>query len=80
MELTIKSMDIDSKYLSSISEENNIQIIKINKYSPSPCLSSSISLDRTLNQKFHIAALTGNLNILQELLTKSHIPIDCCEK
>jgi ankyrin repeat protein len=81
MQLTTKSMDIDSKYLNSISEDNhqegkeenndNIQTISS---------SSSISFDRTLNQKFHVAALTGNLNILQELLTKSHIPIDCRDK
>jgi len=82
MQLTTKSMDIDSKYLNSIPEDNhqereeeenndNIQTISS---------SSSISFDRTLNQKFHVAALTGNLNILQEFLTKSHIPIDCRDK
>ncbi|CAF2349355.1 unnamed protein product [Rotaria sp. Silwood2] len=45
-------------------------------------LSTSLSdpPDRALNQKFHIAALTGSLNLLQELLTKYHLPIDCRDK
>jgi ankyrin repeat protein len=49
--------------------------------SPSPRPSSSAGPpDRALNQKFHIAALTGNLNILQELVTKARLPIDCRDK
>jgi len=71
--------------------EDNLSSSKTNKVlshspspSPSPRLpppsSSSIPPDRILNQKFHVAALTGNLNILQELLTKSHLPIDCRDK
>ncbi|CAF0828748.1 unnamed protein product [Rotaria sp. Silwood1] len=48
--------------------------------STSSYLSSSNSPDRILNQKFHIAALTGNLNLLQELLTKSRVPVDCRDK
>jgi ankyrin repeat protein len=48
--------------------------------SPSPRPSSSGPPDRALNQKFHVAALTGNLNILQELVTKARIPIDCRDK
>jgi ankyrin repeat protein len=51
-----------------------------NSPSPSPHQSSTIPPDRTLNQKFHVAALTGNLNTLQELLTKAHLPIDCRDK
>jgi ankyrin repeat protein len=64
--------------------EVNSSSLKPNKlcsHSPSPSPhQSSIPPDRTLNQKFHVAALTGNLNTLQELLTKSHLPIDCRDK
>ena len=50
-------------------------------YSPSPRLSlSSSAPDRALNQKFHVAALTGNLKVLQELVTKARLPIDCRDK
>ncbi|CAF2761767.1 unnamed protein product [Rotaria sp. Silwood2] len=48
--------------------------------SPSPRPTSSGPPDRALNQKFHIAALTGNLNVLQELVGKARIPIDCRDK
>lgn len=52
--------------------------------SPSPSSrsspSSSAPPDRALNQKFHVAALTGNLDVLQELVTKARIPIDCRDK
>jgi len=50
--------------------------------SPSPSLRSSPSAppDRALNQKFHVAALTGNLDVLQELVSKARIPIDCRDK
>ena len=48
--------------------------------SPSPRKSSSAPPDPTLNQKFHVAALTGDLNTLQELLTKAHLPIDCRDR
>ena len=60
-------MDVDSNILSSIEEEND------NNQSSTPP-------DRSLNQKFHIGALTGNLNVLQELVTKAHLPIDCRDK
>ena len=36
--------------------------------------------DRSFNQKFHVAALTGNLSLLDELFTKAHVPIDCRDK
>ncbi|CAF4621589.1 unnamed protein product [Rotaria sp. Silwood1] len=39
--------------------------------SPSPRSISSGPPDRSLNQKFHVAALTGNLNTLQELVSKA---------
>ncbi|CAF0937616.1 unnamed protein product [Rotaria sordida] len=48
--------------------------------SPSPRPTSSGPPDRALNQKFHVAALTGNLNVLQELVTKARIQIDCRDK
>ncbi|CAF1158767.1 unnamed protein product [Rotaria sp. Silwood1] len=48
--------------------------------SPSPRSISSGPPDRSLNQKFHVAALTGNLNTLQELVSKARIPIDCRDK
>ncbi|CAF0861351.1 unnamed protein product [Rotaria sordida] len=64
----------NSQTISSSSKKNQL-------YSQSPYSSSSSNPpDRILNQKFHIAALTGNLNLLQELLTKSHLPIDCRDK
>lgn len=56
---------------------------KAHSRSPSPSPnshSSSAPLDRALNQKFHVAALSGNLDTLQELFTKSHIPIDCRDR
>lgn len=72
-------------------EEEEIQVEKSlpnsnhHQSSPSPppatpLPKASIPIDRTLNQKFHIAALTGNLNTLQELLTTAHVPIDCRDK
>jgi ankyrin repeat protein len=88
-------MEIDhSKYLSSIPEANheeeengdNIEENILTNSSSSKTTelfshsSSLIPPDRTLNQKFHVAALTGNLNILQELFTKAHLPIDCRDK
>ena len=49
--------------------------------SPSPRPTSpSGPPDRALNQKFHVAALTGNLSTLQELVNKARIPIDCRDK
>ncbi|CAF1061852.1 unnamed protein product [Didymodactylos carnosus] len=42
--------------------------------------SSTTSPDRALNQKFHVAALSGNLSTLKELLTKARLPIDCRDK
>ncbi len=48
--------------------------------SPSPRPSSTGPPDRALNQKFHIAALTGNLSVLQELVTKARLPIDCRDR
>ena len=59
---------------------------KVNKSasrSPSPSSRSSTPSgppDRALNQKFHVAALTGNLAVLQELVTKARLPIDCRDK
>lgn len=47
--------------------------------SPSPRPSTGPP-DRALNQKFHVAALTGNLSVLQELVTKARLPIDCRDK
>lgn len=41
---------------------------------------TSTPVDRSLNKKFHIAALTGNLSLLEELLSKAHVPIDCRDK
>lgn len=43
-------------------------------------LTSSKPVDRTLNQQFHIAALTGDLSTLQTLFTEAHLPIDCRDK
>lgn len=48
--------------------------------SPSPRPTSSAPPDRALNQKFHVAALTGNLSTLQELVNKARIPVDCRDK
>lgn len=48
--------------------------------SPSPRSTSSGPPDRALNQKFHVAALTGNLAVLQELVTKARLPIDCRDR
>ena len=48
--------------------------------SPSPSRTPTGPPDRVLNQKFHVAALTGNLSTLQELLTKARLPIDCRDK
>jgi ankyrin repeat protein len=48
--------------------------------SPSPRPAATGPPDRALNQKFHVAALTGNLTVLQELVTKAHLPIDCRDK
>ena len=42
--------------------------------------SPSAPIDRTLNRKFHVAALTGHLDVLQELVTKVCIPIDCRDR
>lgn len=56
---------------------------RLSSRSPSPSPRSSAASgppDRALNQKFHIAALTGNLNVLQELVTKARLPIDCRDK
>ena len=67
-------------------EDDGFEVIpsKPNKpltHSPSPRpTSSSIPPDRALNQKFHVAALTGDFKTLQELLTKLHLPIDCRDK
>ncbi|CAF1146844.1 unnamed protein product [Adineta ricciae] len=48
--------------------------------SPSPRPTTAGPPDRALNQKFHVAALTGNLDVLQELVTKARIPIDCRDR
>lgn len=48
--------------------------------SPSPRPTSTAPPDRALNQKFHVAALTGNLSTLQELVNKARIPVDCRDK
>lgn len=48
--------------------------------SPSPRPAAAGPPDRALNQKFHIAALTGNLSVLQELITKARLPVDCRDK
>jgi len=80
-------MNIDLSLISEVNhqeEEDTLSSLKTHKlllHSLSSHISSSSNpSDRILNQKFHIAALTGNLNILQELLTKSHLPIDCHDK
>ena len=38
------------------------------------------SVDRALNQKFHIAGLTGDLSALKTLLSEAQLPIDCRDK
>ena len=43
-------------------------------------LIASKPVDRTVNQQFHIAALTGDLSALQTLLIEAHLPIDCRDK
>jgi len=59
---------------------NNSRTSKTRSPSPSPSRSAPGPPDRVLNQKFHVAALTGNLNTLQELVTKARLPIDCRDK
>ena len=87
---------MDSRYLDAIPEANDheedeeeeVQVDKSlsnsnhHQSSPPPAAlpKPSIPVDRTLNQKFHIAALTGNLATLQELLTTAHVPIDCRDR
>jgi ankyrin repeat protein len=83
-------MDIDSNIFNSIldvnrqedDEENNNNnedtpsSLKTNRLLSYP----SSPPDHALNQNFHIAALTGNLNSLQKLLTQAYLPIDCRDK
>ncbi|CAF0780203.1 unnamed protein product [Didymodactylos carnosus] len=58
---------------------NNNQSISRSK-SPSRYSTSTTTPDRALNQKFHVAAFSGNLSVLKELLTKARLPIDCRDK
>ena len=69
----------NSRHLLNTTSSRNTKLTSRSP-SPSPRPTSSAPPDRALNQKFHVAALTGNLNVLQELVTKAHIPIDCRDK
>jgi ankyrin repeat protein len=77
-ENTINNVEIETnrQLLSSSSSTKNRLVSR----SPSPSRLPSGPPDRALNQKFHVAALTGNLSVLQELITKAHLPIDCRDK
>ena len=59
---------------------NNSRTSATRSPSPSPSRIAPGPPDRALNQKFHVAALTGNLSTLQELVTKARLPIDCRDK
>jgi ankyrin repeat protein len=75
------STDNNNRHLLNTSSSTS-KNTKLPSRSPSPSSrpSSSGPPDRALNQKFHVAALTGNLNTIQELVTKARIPIDCRDK
>jgi ankyrin repeat protein len=75
----IEQTDNSRHLLNTASSSKNTKLSSRSP-SPSPRPTSSAPPDRALNQKFHVAALTGNLNILQELVTKAHIPIDCRDR
>ena len=88
-EILQENVDEESTTTSTSSTSNrqllNSSLLKTNKSpsrspSPSPRPTSAAPVDRTLNQKFHVAALTGNLSVLQELVNKARIPIDCRDK
>jgi len=73
-------MDIDSNSFTSILDVNRQENGEENNNNNEGTPSSLTPPDRALNQNFHIAALTGNLNNLQELLTQAYLPIDCRDK
>lgn len=75
---TLKSTGSNRNLLDTLTTRST----KLVSRSPSPSTRpvSPGPPDRALNQKFHVAALTGNLNVLQELVTKARIPIDCRDK
>lgn len=75
----IESTDNTTRNLLNTSRNTKL-LSRSSSPSPRPTSSSTGPPDRALNQKFHVAALTGNLNILQELVTKARIPIDCRDK
>lgn len=67
---------MSSIFLSSIPEDEHYEEFEQETSSTSRI----VEPDRELNKKFHIAALTGNLNTLKELVIKARIPIDCRDK
>ncbi|CAF1220205.1 unnamed protein product [Rotaria magnacalcarata] len=74
----IKPTETRRNLLSTLSSRNTKSVTR--SPSPSPHSPTSGPPDRALNQKFHVAALTGNLTVLQELVTKARLPIDCRDK
>jgi ankyrin repeat protein len=70
----------DDKQSPLATPSSSLKTNRLHSPSPTPHPSASTPPDRALNQKFHIAALTGNLSILQELFTQAHLPIDCRDK
>ncbi|CAF1361994.1 unnamed protein product [Adineta steineri] len=75
----IEKTDSNHNLLNTSSSSKNTKLLSRSP-SPSPRPAPTGPPDRALNQKFHVAALTGNLNILQELVTKAHLPIDCRDR
>jgi ankyrin repeat protein len=80
---TNASTDNKNRNLLNSSSSSTSKTTKLLSRSPSPSSRPpppSGPPDRALNQKFHVAALTGNLSTIQELVTKARIPIDCRDK
>ncbi|CAF4165839.1 unnamed protein product, partial [Rotaria magnacalcarata] len=70
----------DGKFDGIITNGTSSKTNQLNLHSSPKNSSLPDQTDRTLNQKFHVAALSGNLSVLQELITKSHISVDCRDR
>ncbi|CAF5157731.1 unnamed protein product, partial [Rotaria magnacalcarata] len=70
----------DGEFDGIITNGTSSKTNQLNLHSSPKNSSLADQTDRTLNQKFHVAALSGNLSVLQELITKSHISVDCRDR